>query len=205
MPKEYLPALTSDSKFYVEDREVIHAAGTTHYAAHVLTVCQGKIFLQRRGNKPKRNPHCWTSTASGHIEQKDMRAIGAYVVTDDVATEAATRELKEELKELGLERPLASDETPLLLGKVVARSVSDDGDEKCNAISYVFLSRLREPLPDIELPPPRDGERQEVEALRQFPIAELLALLPARRLAGYGIADNFEPIFGIARETLSDE
>ena len=77
-----------------EPRNIVHAQGLRHRAAHVLVFnAAGKIFLQLRSNTKDNNPGIWDSSCSGHVDAGESYAV------------AAERELMEEIGLL-VEKPL---------------------------------------------------------------------------------------------------
>jgi 16S rRNA (adenine1518-N6/adenine1519-N6)-dimethyltransferase len=76
----------SDHPIGAADRRVIHEKDLCHRAVHVfITNRSGELFLQKRSWRKDRYPHCWDSSAAGHVSLGE-----AY---DD----CARRELAEEL------------------------------------------------------------------------------------------------------------
>ena len=198
---EILPAQIRYGFIVGLDRDVIHAEGIDHFAVHVLCTAGRTVSLQRRGSKPRRNPHRWTSTASGHINLSDCAERTVHV-TIEAAIRAAQRELAEELELVGLPRDFSLRGEPHLVGATMARSRSDDGREICNAISFVFAWELEEKLPNVELPAPPDGQKTEVEALRSFSITDIDSAVEKGGIDGAPFADNFRPIWSVARSAL---
>jgi 16S rRNA (adenine1518-N6/adenine1519-N6)-dimethyltransferase len=76
----------SDHPIGAADRRVVHEKDLRHRAVHVfITNRAGELFLQKRSWRKDRYPHCWDSSAAGHVSVGE-----AY---DD----CARRELAEEL------------------------------------------------------------------------------------------------------------
>lgn len=201
--REMLPARLPDGQIVAKQRQRIHREGSEHFAVHVLCIHEQLVSLQRRGGLPKRNPHRWTSTASGHIDMQDYSPGAAGAVTIDIAARAAVRELGEELQAIGVAREFEPTERPRFIGAGAASSRSSDGLEICNAYAFVFVVELQYPLPNIVR---HDSiERpSEVEALQAFDVISVdrairdAALLDER----YSFADNFPTVWAIARDTL---
>jgi isopentenyldiphosphate isomerase len=69
----------SDQELGLEFRSDIHRLGLMHRTVHVLVFDrQGRVYLQKRSAHKERYPGCWTSSASGHVEEGESYLNAAY-------------------------------------------------------------------------------------------------------------------------------
>ena len=134
---------------YVAERSYVHAAGLWHSTVHIWVIrtnAEGKteLLLQKRSADKDSNPGCYDVSAAGHI------------ATGESVTEAALRELSEEL---GIQAEAAD------LESVGTRKVEFDGvfHDKlfCDKeIGHIFIYRKPVDVQSLKL------QQSEVEAVR---------------------------------------
>ena len=175
---------------YNEHREVIHRCAFLHDTLHLICYDRtGDVYLQLRSNAKGRNPLCWTSTVSGHIEVQDGKDY----------TKAMKREAEEELDERTYS--LISKET--LLGSTLIESSGEikSGEFKwkhvCRSNSFIFSALL-----DCDgLNDQKSVGSNEVLKLCKFPVDRIKASIASEGTLvddlgiAYRLADNFASVF----------
>jgi len=120
-------------------RPEVHAKNLLHRAVSIFVVHpDGRLLLQRRSGSKDQFPHCYTSSASGHVD------------SGEDYTTAAVRELREELT---LQTPLeylgkfpAGPETAFeftALYQTVAEHVPAFDPDEIDSVEFVDLETIR--------------------------------------------------------------